>query len=238
MVRKRIKFNSPNNKAKKIPEKKTRIKTISKNNKLEKEKKTKKLKKKLTKFTKLQLNYIKHYLDNPGITQYDAYKLAGGKSQGKAGDVSAHKIHNIPHVLERINKGIEARKENVQKKGIVTFEKVIQGLWNIADFNIQDLFDDDNNLKSVKKIEKIKAKAIATLEHGYIPEVPNSKYLKRIRMWDKLKAYELIIKLMRFDEVNKSTEEDAMEFARKIREQADILRNSVPGPPEGEGGES
>lgn len=194
--------------------------------------------------TKLQKGYVQYKLAHPNCSQYEAYLNAGGKSRDVAGRIQAHHVHNMPNVQYRLQQQENKRIKRYQEKGDITFEWVIEHLKAIVDFDVRNLFNFDNHIKNLWELDDITAKAISVVEFNFNPKNKdpvtgeekdikmNSFFLKKLRTWDKLKALELIIELMRFKETYKSSEEDIQNTAMMIRDQAEQLFNSVPLHPE------
>jgi len=104
-------------------------------------------------------------------------------------DRHGYALRQKPHILDKIQEYIDQRN----KDSNVTAKMVINELWNIATFDLGELFNEDGKLKPILEIPKQYRKALSMVEtRAEIQDGVKVADLTKIKVWDKIKALELI----------------------------------------------
>jgi phage terminase small subunit len=108
-----------------------------------------------------------------------------------------------PIIQERIRKKIKQISEDNE----ITVERIVKEIASAAFSNVADLFDESGNLKDMKELEREVAAAISSID---ISEISTAQgeigTTTKIRLWDKLKALEMLARYMRIFEGEKAPE--------------------------------
>lgn len=94
---------------------------------------------------------------------------------------------------ELIKERISELQDRVSVRNDVTVDKIIRELSRLAFTDISQLFDDEGKLKDIKNLPDDLKRAISSIE---VIENKQNKdiYVKKIRLWDKVKAIEMLAK--------------------------------------------
>jgi phage terminase small subunit len=121
-----------------------------------------------------------------------------------------------PIIQERIRKKIKQISEDNE----ITVERIVKEIASAAFSNVADLFDESGNLKDMKELEREVAAAISSIDISEISTAAISSIdiseistaqgeigtTTKIRLWDKLKALEMLARYMRIFEGEKAPE--------------------------------
>lgn len=117
----------------------------------------------------------------------EAARLAG-YATSRTGEHGYQLLQKAP-----IQKRIAELTAKVAKKIHISTDMLIEELWNIASFDIGEIFNDDGSLKPIGEIPKKIRKAISGIDtYKDFTEGVEIGETKKIKSWDKLKAIELI----------------------------------------------
>lgn len=118
---------------------------------------------------------------------------------------------------------IQSLMDNRAKELEITAEKVLRRIDEIADFDIADLFGEDGRMLPISQIPVSIRKAISSVDvyEEFIEGVKMGE-TKRIRLYDKLKANELLGRHLKLftDKIEIKEDSSLAETMRKARERA------------------
>ena len=122
----------------------------------------------------------------------DTYKaaLAAGYSE-KSAYQGAKTMLRTPHVAKRIAE----MKEEMQERTNITIDMVLIELWQIANADPGDAFDENNKLKNIRDMPVALRKTIQSIEtYEDFTEGVEVGQTQKIKFWDKTKALEMLAK--------------------------------------------
>lgn len=143
----------------------------------------------------------------------------------KSASVIASKLLRRPNVRYQINRMIEAQCNRIK----VDTDFVLKELIKLATFDIQDIYDEDGNIKPVQDLPETVRKAIATIE---VEELYAGRGLARknvgrnvkIKFWDKSKALENLGRYLKmFGDVNI---DNSKHYHLTVEKKEEILANT------------
>ncbi|SHH81290.1 Terminase small subunit [Desulfofustis glycolicus DSM 9705] len=108
---------------------------------------------------------------------------------------------------------VEELRDKMMAEIDVSSEKVLRECARIAFFDPRKLFDEDNALRDISTLDAQEASVIASIDVFEVKgdgSGPGTKYIKRIRFNDKLKALDALAK--HFGLYNKSDQEQRTRF--------------------------
>lgn len=103
----------------------------------------------------------------------------------------AKKMMTIPHVAKRISE----MKQEMQERTNITIDMVLVELWQIANADPGDAFDENNKIKPIRQMPEALRKTIQSIEtyEDYTEGVEVGQ-TQKIKFWDKTKALEMLAK--------------------------------------------
>jgi phage terminase small subunit len=129
---------------------------------------------------------------NAFLIHRDTFKaaLAVGYKESTARQ-AAKRMVSIPHVARRIAE----MKQEMQVRTNITIDMVLVELWQIANADPADAFDENNKLKQIRHMPEALRKTIKSIEtyEDYTEGVPVGE-TQKITFWDKTKALEMLCK--------------------------------------------
>ena len=132
--------------------------------------------------------FVAEYLKDHNASA--AYVRAG--YAGKNANVNGPRMLAKAGIASEIEKGIKRVEENAE----LTASRVLKRLMAIAEADIRQAFNDDGTLKPISEIPDSLVTAIAGIESD-----DAKGDVKKIKMWDKVRALELLGKHLKlFDE--------------------------------------
>lgn len=137
--------------------------------------------------TEKQIRFCEEYLIDLNATQ--AATRAGYSEK------TAYSIGQENLKKPEIQQYIQSKQKKLQNKLEITQEKVLQEYAKVAFFDIREIYNDDNSLKSVKDIDENSAAAIAgievTEETAYEDgQKKNIGWTKKVKIQNKIAALE------------------------------------------------
>jgi phage terminase small subunit len=144
--------------------------------------------KNLENFTPKEAKFVVEYLVD--LVAKAAAERAG--YEGKNCDVIACDLMKKPHIRREINKQLEARR----KRTLITADRVLCEIYDMAFADIAEAFDENGNLKNVHEMPEHIRRCISSIE--IFEEFSKDKekeflgYTKKIRFSDKIKNLELL----------------------------------------------
>lgn len=156
----------------------------------------------LTKFPRRKARFITEYIVDCNRTA--AVMRAGFTNNPRSARTIAWKLLKDPDVRREIDKQLEAR----QKRTLITADRVLAEMYEIAMADIGEAFDANGNIKPMKDIPEHIRRAMAGIEifeefEGKGDEKKFSGYTKKVRFCDKTKALEILarhLKLLEGDQ--------------------------------------
>jgi phage terminase small subunit len=96
-----------------------------------------------------------------------------------------------------VKAAVEAKLLELQKKTDITVEKILTELWRVAGVDIRQAYKLDGSLKSIHEMPEDVARAIAGVDvdelfEGVGGDRDQVGITKKIRFWDKVRAFELL----------------------------------------------
>lgn len=171
------------------------------------------------KLTEKQKAFILEYLVDLNGTQ--AALRAGYK--GESARRTASENLNNPIVAAEIQKHMDLRSEKVG----VNSETVLRELLKIATSDVRRLFDSKGALLPPEKWPDDVASAVSSVEiedlfEGFGDSRTQIGYTKKVKLWDKPKALELLGRHLKLytDKVELKVDESLAELMRKARERS------------------
>lgn len=136
--------------------------------------------------------FCQEYIIDSNATQA---AIRAGYSQDTAGAIG-HENLKKPDIEARINE----LQEDRAKRTRITQDRVVLELAKIAFGDISCLFNEDGSLKPIHEIDADTRGAIASIESYEEKEAVEEETfkegtLRKVKMWDKLKAIEMLGKL-------------------------------------------
>ncbi len=124
---------------------------------------------------------------------------------------------------EHVRAAIDAKLNKIEHKNEITIERVLTGLARIAEADMRKAYDVNGRLLPMWQMPDDVALAMSSMDTDEIREqgmvIGTSKIVK---MWDKVRAYELLGKYLAMftDRIAHSYDEDAERRLREARERA------------------
>lgn len=124
----------------------------------------------------------------------------GSKAAKRAGyaDASARQqasqmLNNNPLIQEEIQKKMDERSIRTQ----ITSDKVLENIWNMADVDIGDAYDENGRLLNIKDMPVHVRKAISSIKifeefEGFGQDRLKVGEVREVKFWDKVKTNELL----------------------------------------------
>lgn len=121
--------------------------------------------------------------------------IAAGYAKKTAEQAASRLLRDV-----KVIEGIAKHQKKVMDKSEVTLERLLGGLIKIAESDIRDAFNADGSMKSIREMPDSLASAISAVDSDELFEWKRNKRdqmgtVKKIKLWDKTRAYELIAKL-------------------------------------------
>jgi phage terminase small subunit len=135
----------------------------------------------MTVLTPKQKRFCEKYLIDLNATQ--ATVRAGYSPNGAR--VTGCRLLTNPNIQTEIQRHIE----QIAEKNMITVERIIQEISNAAFFDPRDLFDEGGRLRDIGDLPEHVAKAINSFDVTTDGEFETTK---KVRLWSKLKALELL----------------------------------------------
>jgi phage terminase small subunit len=129
--------------------------------------------------SKFIANYMRHGVGSRAVIE------AGGSPNGAS--VAANRLLKNPKVAAEIAR----RRQVSENRTQLNADMVMNELKNLVVSNVQDLFDDQGNLKPIHELPADVAKTISSLEMG-----DKGPGIKKLKQHSKLGAIELASKLL------------------------------------------
>lgn len=123
--------------------------------------------------------------------------IAAGYSPGSA-KVAGWKLMKDPYVI----RCIELRAIQVRKRTNITIDAVIGKLWDIVNVDPASLYDDSGRVLPVSLIDETTRRCISSIESEEFGVIGTSK---KIKFNDRLKAMDLLTRLLGFVEKKELT---------------------------------
>ena len=143
-----------------------------------------------------RIKFIAEYLIDLNGT---AAALRAGYSSKRAA-ATAHRILSEPEIRQAINKQMESR----EKRTLITADRVLAELYEMAFTDIALLFNEDGSIKPIHNIPESLRRAISSVEVDEIwdwEETENGRKhkvrigeTKKLKLWDKGKSLENLAK--------------------------------------------
>lgn len=179
-----------------------------------------------------QAKFAAEYLVDLSATQA---AIRAGYSKKTAGQTGFDLLRK-PEIAAAIEDGKAKRSKRVE----VTADRVLEELAAVAFLDQREFFDDDGNLKPIKEWTKAMGVAVGGFEVIIKNAVAGDGKMDRIhkyRMWDKVKALELLAKhvgvakerivIERRVDVSKLTDEELQARAEELHERSEALLRKV-----------
>lgn len=175
----------------------------------------------------MRARFVSEYLID--LSGKDA-AIRAGYSETSA-ESQASKLLSDPKIRKAINKQIESR----EKRTLITADRVLAELYEIAMADIADAFDEKGNLKDIRSIPEPLRRAISGIEVDELWE-PNEDgpgkhqagWTKKVKFWDKAKALETLAKHLKLLE-DKTEVNVTVNLGERLR-QARAYVNRMVGP--------
>lgn len=153
----------------------------------------------MSKLTIKQENFCQEFVKSSNATK--AYKKAYNVTTTNNNTiyVQANKILNNPKVDLRIKE----LKENLGKKHDITKDKILKHLCNVAFLDIKNLCDENGVIKDIHKLDK---KTRLSLQGAELKQIGSGEFATTsiaYKLSDKLKAIEMINKMLGYNEADK-----------------------------------
>jgi phage terminase small subunit len=140
--------------------------------------------------TSKQKRFCEHYLINLNASR--AAIKAGYSPNGAR--VTGCRLLANPNIQAEIQRHIE----QIAEKNMITVEKIIQEISRTAFFDPRDLFDKNGLLRDISDLPENVAQAISSFDVTQISTSDGGiERTKRIRLFDKLKALETLLRYIR-----------------------------------------
>ena len=141
------------------------------------------------KITPKQKQFVLEYVKDKNGRQ--AVLRAGYSTKNP--DQVFNKLVRISSVKEAVDQELKKQEDRLR----ITSDEVMKELANIARFDIADIYDENGSLKNIHDIPKEARMAISAVQadelfEGFGKDRERIGETKRVRLWDKLKALELI----------------------------------------------
>lgn len=154
------------------------------------------IKKNDERMTPLQAMFIVEYLKDLNGTQA---AIRAGYSKEYAADIASQNLAK-PHIKKEIERQLDARASRT----LITADKILFEMWQIADCDPQDAYEPNGDLKPLSEMPTHVRKAIASLEVEAMyemnyeekgsPQKVEVGLLKKVKFWSKDRAQENIAK--------------------------------------------
>ena len=171
------------------------------------------------KLTDKQKAFILEYLVDLNATKA---AIRAGYSETSARQ-TAHDTLNNPVVAAEVQRHMDARAERVG----VNSETVLRELLKIAMTDIRKLYSESGSLLPPQEWPDDVAKSVSAVEiedlfDGYGEEREQIGYTKKVKLWDKTKALELLGRHLKLftDKIEVKADESLAELMRKARERS------------------
>lgn len=133
------------------------------------------------------ISFRAHYLVHGNATQ--AACEAGYKFPNKV----AERLVKKPFVKKALEAGQRRAEKNLQ----ITKDRILSGLVRIAECDLRKAYNEDGSLKSPQEMPEDVALALSSMEvdelfDGVGKDRMQVGLTKKIRFWDKVRAYELL----------------------------------------------
>jgi phage terminase small subunit len=174
--------------------------------------------------TPLQERFCQEYVVDVNGTQ--AAIRAGYSDNVKAASVQAARLLVNARVVSKIQTLMKARSRRTE----LTADRILREIMKIAFSDLSQAFDDEGNLLKIKDMPRSIRCAIAGIDteemfEGYGDERTWTGYSKKLKLWDKNKALELLGKHLKLFT-------DKVEHSGKVTLE-DLIAGQGPGKEEG-----
>lgn len=115
----------------------------------------------------------------------------------------------------KISLRIEELKKQLEKKHDITKDKILNHLCNIAFLDINSLADEDGNIKNINDLDEDTRKVLQGAEFKTLGSGAMATTTLSYRLSDKLKAIEMINKMLGYNEPDKI--EHCGEITQKVK---------------------
>jgi phage terminase small subunit len=173
----------------------------------------------MTKLTPKQRRFCEEYPKDLNATQA---AIRAGYSTKTARVIGCENLTK-PYIQEKIQKTFE----QITEENEITMDRIIQEICSIAFSDPLALFDGNGRLKDMGDLPKNVAQAISSFDVTQISRPDGGiEKTKKVRMCDKLKALEMLVRLKRQLEGEKPQEgtqpqEDIAQIEERIRNMSD-----------------
>ena len=132
--------------------------------------------------------YVKY--SNKSVAYRKAYNTENMKPESV--HQKAFEVHNNVKIQLRI----EELQKQLEKRNALSLDKVVQALSEIATFDIQDIYDDDGNVKPLSEIPKSARMAIQSVKSFEIgsDKKGTKATIRYVKLLNKLEAFDKLMK--------------------------------------------
>lgn len=144
-----------------------------------------------SKVTDKESLFVVEYLKDLNAT--DAYMRAFGLENRKSAGVQASVLMSKPRIKAAIQKAMDARAQRVE----ITADMILREILLIAKTDLANAYDEGGRLRPIHEIPEDTRRAIAGVKvfeefEGFGKERHKIGEVRELKMWDKLKALELL----------------------------------------------
>lgn len=168
--------------------------------------------------------FVAEYMKDQNATA--AYIRAGYSPKGAT--VGSTNLMRKPHIIAAIEKELKKIEDDVGVKAT----DVVRRLWAIADADIGAFFDERGRFKNINDLDANQRKLLSSVDEdelfeGVGRERQQIGVTKKIRLWDKVRALELLARKFKLltDKVEHTVSDDTWEQLAKSRAKIREARN-------------
>lgn len=165
----------------------------------------------MSKLTPKQELFAQTYIKTGNASE--AYREAYDTSKYTEKSINEKASQFLKHV--KIKSRIEELKKQLEKKHDITKDKILNHLCNIAFLDINSLADKDGNIKNINDLDEDTRKVLQGAEFKTLGSGALAKTTLSYRLSDKLKAIEMINKMLGYNEPDKI--EHSGEITQKVK---------------------
>ena len=140
------------------------------------------------KVTPKQKRFVEEFLVDKNATA--AAKRAGYSKK------TAHSIGSENLIKPEVKKEISAALKEQSERTLITADRVLEEIYNLAMCDIGEAYNEDGSLKPIKEIPEAIRRAISSVETEEIKGPDGSCFgqTKKIKFWEKSKNLEMLAK--------------------------------------------